>query len=189
MTVFSLFLRDAPWYNAGERTTTEDMLMDGLQWVLQRGTETLLLVAVDPSAADTPGAWPCRVVGEFSPRGAAALPPAEDAARITRLLSDIGVPTNLLGYAYLRTALTLLLAEPALGRCISRGLYPRIALEHHTAPAGVERAIRHAIAQTFSRGGSAGYRAALGRLASSVGDRPTNSEFLAQTAERLRLGA
>ena len=51
-----------------------------------------------------------------------------------------------------------------------------------------ERAIRHAITQTFSRG-SDGYRAALGRLASSVGDKPTNAEFLAQTAECLRLGA
>lgn len=163
--------------------------MDGLQWMLKRGGETLLLVAVDPSAADTPGAWPCRVVGEFSPRGDAALPPAEDAARISRLLSDIGVPTNLLGYAYLRTALTMLLAEPSLGRCISRSLYPRVAEQHHTASAGVERAIRHAIAQTFARGGGTRYRAALGRLASSVGDRPTNSEFLAQTAERLRLGA
>ena len=60
---------------------------------------------------------------------------------------------------------------------------------HQTSPQSVERAIRHAIAQTFARGGSEGYRAALGRLASSVGDTPTHAEFLAQTAECLRLGA
>lgn len=160
--------------------------MEGLQWYLQSGGETLLLVAVS-APQDKPGAYPCRVVGTFSP-GTLPTPPADDALRISRLLTEIGVPGNLLGSAYLRTALSLLLREPALGRTLTRSLYPRVAQEHHTTPACVERAIRHAITQTFARGND-GYRAALGRLASSVGDRPTNAEFLAQTAERLRLGA
>ena len=161
--------------------------MAGLQWVLERGAQTLLLVAVDGAAANTPGAYPCRVVGTFSPAEHRFSPVQDDAARISRLLAEIGVPGNLLGCAYLRTALSLLLAEPRLGRTISRSLYPRVAEKHLTTPACVERAIRHAIAQTFARDN--GYRAALGRLASSVGDRPTNAEFLAQTAECLRLGA
>ena len=161
--------------------------MDGLHWTLNTAGETLLLVAVDRAAADTPGAYPCRVVGMFSPPAQIPAPPEEDVRRASRLLSEIGVPQNLLGCAYLRTALTLLLAEPALGRTITRRLYPRIAQQHGTSAQSVERAIRHAIAQTFARGGE-GYRAALGRLASSVGERPTNAEFLAQTAERLRLG-
>ena len=161
--------------------------MDGLQWVLERGAQTLLLVAVDGAAADTPGSYPCRVVGTFSPLEQRFSPVQDDAQRVSRLLAEIGVPGNLLGCAYLRTALVLLLEEPRLGRTISRSLYPRVAEKHQTTPACVERAIRHAIAQTFARDN--GYRAALGRLASSVGDRPTNAEFLAQTAERLRLGA
>ena len=160
--------------------------MEGFQWYLQSGGETLLLVAVS-AEVDKPGAWPCRVVGAFTP-GSLPHPPADDALRISRLLTEIGVPGNLLGCAYLRTALALLLKEPALGRTLNRSLYPRVADQHATTPACVERAIRHAIAQTFSRGND-GYRAALGRLASSVGDKPTNAEFLAQTAECLRLGA
>ena len=161
--------------------------MEGLQWVLERGAQTLLLVAVDNAAAHTPGSYPCRVVGTFSPAEQIIAPVQDDASRVSRLLAEIGVPGNLLGCAYLRTALILLLEEPRLGRTISRSLYPRIAERHQTTPACVERAIRHAIAQTFAR--KNGYRAALGRLASSVGERPTNAEFLAQTAERLRLGA
>ena len=160
--------------------------MEGFQWYLQSGGETLLLVAVS-AEEEKPGAWPCRVVGTFSP-GTLPTPPADDALRISRLLTEIGVPGNLLGCAYLRTALSLLLREPALSRTLTRSLYPRVAAQHATTAACVERAIRHAIAQTFSRG-SDGYRAALGRLASSVGDKPTNAEFLAQTAECLRLGA
>ena len=163
--------------------------MNGLEWVMQNSGDTLLLVAVDRSAADTPGAYPCRVVGTFSPMEQRIAPVQDDIARVSRLLSEIGVPRNLLGCTYLRTGLTLLLQEPALGRTITRSLYPRIAQRHDTTARSVERAIRHAIAQTFAREGGAGYRSALGRLASSVGDRPTNSEFLAQTAEKLRLGA
>lgn len=163
--------------------------MEGLQWALENTGETLLLVAVDRSAADTPGAYPCRVVGAFSPMERRLSPAPDNTWRISRLLTEIGVPGNLLGCAYLRTALTLLLEEPALGRAITRSLYPRVAQKHATTAQSVERAIRHAIAQTFARCGNDGYRAALGRLASSVGDRPTNSEFLAQAAERLRLGA
>ena len=165
--------------------------MNGHEWLLKNSGETLLLVAVDKSAAELPGAWPCRVVGELSPLGT-PLPvpaPVDEAARVSRLLTDVGVPANLLRCAYLRNALTLILQEPALGRTITRSLYPRIAHLHQTTAASVERAIRHAIAQTFARSGGAGYRAALGRLASPVGEKPTNSEFLAQAAERLRLGA
>ena len=164
--------------------------MDGLQWMLETGGQTLLLVAVD-GHADRPGAYPCRVIGEFSAldRKAASVMPADDGVRISRLLSEVGVPTNLLGYGYLHTALTLLLADASLSRCISRSLYPRIAEEHGATVSGVERAIRHAICQTFARGGGERYRAALGRIASSVGDRPTNAEFIAQAAERLRMGA
>ena len=164
--------------------------MEGLQWMLETGGQTLLLVAVDGHAADKPGAYPCRVIGEFSGlmRKAAPVAPADDGVRISRLLSEVGVPTNLLGYAYLHTALTMLLTDASLSRCISRSLYPRIAEEHGATVSGVERAIRHAICQTFARGGGERYRAALGRIASSVGDRPTNSEFIAQAAERLRMG-
>ena len=160
--------------------------MDALRFFIESTGETLLLVAVS-AEADKPGAYPCRVVGTFSP-GTLPHPPEDGPLRISRLLTEIGVPTNLLGCAYLRTALALLLDEPALGRTLTRSLYPRIAQVHRTTAACVERAIRHAIAQTFARGNE-GYRAALGRLASSVGDKPTNAEFLAQTAECLRLGA
>ena len=161
--------------------------MDTLQWMLQNAGDTLLLVAVDARAAHDPGHYPCRVVGTFSQEE--PLRTADDGLRITRLLADIGVPGNLLGCSYLRTALSLLLKEPELGRTITRSLYPRIAQTHHTTAQSVERAIRHAISQTFARCGSDGYRSALGRLASSVGEKPTNAEFLAQTAECLRLGA
>ncbi len=161
--------------------------MEEVTWYLQQENGTLLLVAVEGAA--TGAGLPCRVVGTFNPSPGVAPMPEKNTQRVSRLLAEIGVPGNLLGCAYLRTGLTLLMEEPSLGRRLTGELYPRIAEKHGATAPSVERAIRHAIGQTFARAGTEGYRAALGRLASSVGDRPTNSEFLAQVAERLRLEA
>ena len=72
--------------------------MEGLQWMLETEGQTLLLVAVDGCAANRHGAYPCQVLGTFSApvRKAEPAAPADDGVRISRLLSEVGVPTNLL---------------------------------------------------------------------------------------------
>lgn len=188
--------------------------MEQINWFMQRegGTGMLLLVAVEGSPCGT-GAWPCHVVGVVSPIPQAApdfpAPPAPAAmqehslltaetpadgaadipAIVTHLLTEVGVPSHLLGYSYLQTGLTLVHRDVTLRRAITRTLYPRIAQFHGVSPRSVERAIRHAIAAAWERGGESRYRRALGRLASCVGERPTNAEFIAQLSEKLRLSA
>lgn len=157
----------------------------------------LLLVAVEPGAgAELPErALPCRVVGTLSPgmppfpaTERRATPTCPDAAqRAAQLLAAIGVPTNLLGCGYLRTALQLLQEHPHMRRGLMRTLYPQVAQRHGATAVSVERAIRHAIAQTWVRGGAERYRQILGRMGSSVGDRPTNSEFITLLADKLDL--
>lgn len=162
--------------------------------------QTLLLLSVDGLPGGDLSSLPpegmlCRVVGAMLPSQpqqnviAAADPPDSAERRITRLLTAIGIPSNLLGFAYLRAALLLVMSEPELGKQLTTRLYPRIAAQFSVAARSVERAIRHAIQLAWERGSSEGYQRALGRLGSSVGDRPTNSEFLAQTAECIRIGA
>ncbi len=161
--------------------------MNVLNYYLRPGEDaTLLLVAVEnlPSAE---GTYPCRVVGAISPVEPPA-PVGDAQSRGAVLLRETGIPANLLGCAYLRTALTLLSQDVSLRRGLARGLYPRLAQIHATTPANVERAIRHAIAVAWARSGGEGYRRLLGRLASWVGERPTNAEFIAQAAEWLSLG-
>ncbi len=163
---------------------------------VQADAPLLLLLAVDVSARSDGLGLPCRVVGTLS-QESAALPmaaaspapavPEEPEHQVSRMLSSIGVPTNLLGYAYLRTALILMLRRPEISHGLTRGLYPEVACQHGTTARCVERAIRHAISQTWVRSGGAGYERLLGRMGSTVGERPTNSEFLAQVAEGLRL--
>lgn len=117
-----------------------------------------------------------------------ALDGVEDLERlVTGILMEIGVPAHLSGYKFIRKALVAVIDRPELFSSLTRVLYPEIANQFDTTASCVERAIRHAISITWDRGGSENYRRLLGRQASTVGDRPTNSEFLAQVSEGVRL--
>ena len=112
----------------------------------------------------------------------------EDTERlVTAMLMQIGVPAHLSGYKFIRAALLIVIDRPELFSSLTRVLYPEIARQFSTTASCVERAIRHAITLTWDRGGSENYRRLLGRHASTIGERPTNSEFLAQVSEGIRL--
>ncbi|MBQ7851163.1 MAG: sporulation initiation factor Spo0A C-terminal domain-containing protein [Clostridia bacterium] len=154
----------------------------------------LLLVAVEAEESVPARSLPCRVLGRVTP-GAPALagngaevrehPPAQE--RVSRLLTAIGMPPNLLGFGYLRTALTEALRRPELLRGLNRRLYPEVARRYGVSAGSVERAIRHAISQTWARGGGERCRRIMGRHVSPVGDRPTNGEMIALLADRLAM--
>lgn len=154
------------------------------------GTGLLLLVAVEPRAGQEGGAIPCRVVGQLTP-GSPFAPrePEPPAARITSLLTAIGIPTNLRGYGYLRSALLLALKRPEVLRGLNRRLYPAVAQEHGASAPAVERAIRHAIAVAWARGGAERCHQLMGRAYSCVGDHPSNGEMLTMLADHLSLHA
>lgn len=152
----------------------------------------LLLVALEEDGGSHQDGVPCRVLGTLTTRMLPAVPatPAETpASRITRLLTGLGMPTNLLGFMYLRQALLLTTADPALLRGLMHGVYPQVAEAFGATAHSVERAIRHAIAQAWLRGGAQAWGQLLGRGASTVGERPTNGEFLSQLTEAINASA
>ena len=157
-------------------------------WDGQRGM--LLLVAVDGEMTQAAGGVPCRVVGSLTPGSPFSVPAVRTSPReqVTALLSGLGMPSRLRGYGYLRTALRLALEEPELLRGLNRRLYPAVAAEHGATAPAVERAIRHAVAVTWQRGGGERCRALLGRGCSCVGEVPSNGEFLTMLAECLLPG-
>lgn len=126
-----------------------------------------------------------------APPSPSPAPPPEDPEDIERLvtamLMQIGVPPHLSGYKFMRSALLMVSDRPELFSGLTRALYPEVAQEFHTTASCVERAIRHAISLTWDRGGGENYRRLLGRQASIIGDKPTNSEFLAQVGEGIRM--
>ena len=95
----------------------------------------------------------------------------------TRMLHELGVPAHIKGYNYLRDVLN----------CITKVLYPTIAKQHDSTPSRVERAIRHAIEVAWSRGDIQTLTYYFGSTVDKFKGKPTNSEFIALLADRLRL--
>ena len=70
---------------------------------------------------------------------------------------------------------------------ITKQLYPDIAEKYGTTPSRVERAIRHAIEVAWGRGQVDAVESIFGYTISSAKGKPTNSEFIAMIADKLRL--
>ncbi|WP_152658052.1 sporulation transcription factor Spo0A [Oceanobacillus sp. CFH 90083] len=108
-------------------------------------------------------------------------------ANITNIIHEIGVPAHIKGYMYLREAITMVYNDIDLLGSITKVLYPDIAKKFNTTASRVERAIRHAIEVAWSRGNIDSISALFGYTINISKAKPTNSEFIAMVADRLRL--
>lgn len=108
-------------------------------------------------------------------------------ADITNIIHEIGVPAHIKGYMYLREAISMVYNDIELLGSITKVLYPEIAKHFNTTASRVERAIRHAIEVAWSRGNIEAISSLFGYTVSVTKAKPTNSEFIAMVADRLRL--
>ncbi|WP_226035068.1 sporulation transcription factor Spo0A [Aquibacillus saliphilus] len=108
-------------------------------------------------------------------------------ANITHIIHEIGVPAHIKGYMYLREAITMVYNDIELLGSITKVLYPDIGKKYNTTASRVERAIRHAIEVAWSRGNMDSISSLFGYTVSLTKAKPTNSEFIAMVADRLRL--
>ncbi|MDR5658179.1 sporulation transcription factor Spo0A [Serpentinicella sp. ANB-PHB4] len=108
-------------------------------------------------------------------------------AEITNIIHEIGVPAHIKGYLYLREAITMVVANLELLSGVTKELYPAIAKKFNTTPSRVERAIRHAIEVAWSRGKVDTIDNLFGYTVNNDKGKPTNSEFIAMVADKLRL--
>ena len=107
--------------------------------------------------------------------------------RITNTLHELGIPAHLRGYNYIREALTMVVCNSDMLNGITKELYPSIAKKCNTTPSRVERAIRHAIEVAWNRGKVDAIDSLFGYTISTHKGKPTNSEFIALIADKLRL--
>lgn len=107
---------------------------------------------------------------------------------ITEIIHDVGVPAHIKGYVYLRDAISLVIDNLEYLNSVTKMLYPRIAEKYNTTPSRVERAIRHAIEVAWSRGKVDILNDLFGYTINDEKGKPTNSEFIALIADKLRLG-
>ena len=106
---------------------------------------------------------------------------------VTDIIHEIGVPAHIKGYQYLRDAIMMSVEDMEMLNSITKILYPTIAKKHQTTPSRVERAIRHAIEVAWSRGKMDTIDALFGYTVNNGKGKPTNSEFIALIADKIRL--
>ena len=106
---------------------------------------------------------------------------------VTNIIHEIGVPAHIKGYQYLRDAIILCVNDMEMLNSITKILYPTIAKRQQTTPSRVERAIRHAIEVAWSRGKMDTIDELFGYTVSTGKGKPTNSEFIALIADKIRL--
>ena len=108
-------------------------------------------------------------------------------ALVTNVIHEVGVPAHIKGYQYLREAIIMVVNNIDVINQITKQLYPDIAKKYETTPSRVERAIRHAIEVAWGRGQTETVESIFGYTVSAAKGKPTNSEFIAMIADKLRL--
>lgn len=106
---------------------------------------------------------------------------------ITEILHQIGVPAHIKGYHYLRDGIMMSVKDGEVISAITKLLYPTIAKKYNTTSSRVERAIRHAIEVAWDRGDVDTLNSYFGYTIQNDRGKPTNSEFIAMIADKLRL--
>ncbi len=106
---------------------------------------------------------------------------------VTNMIHEIGVPAHIKGYQYLRDAIMMSVKDVEMLNSVTKVLYPTIAKNHQTTASRVERAIRHAIEVAWGRGKMDTIDALFGYTVSVGKGKPTNSEFIALIADKIRL--
>ena len=124
-------------------------------------------------------------MGDFSPAPQESLPSLK--TMVTSVIHEIGVPAHIKGYQYLREAIMITVRDMDVINAVTKVLYPEVASRFSTTPSRVERAIRHAIEVAWSRGKMDTIDQLFGYTVSNGKGKPTNSEFIALIADKIRL--
>ncbi len=117
---------------------------------------------------------------------------AEDAfhalqRQVTDVIHEVGVPAHIKGYQYVREAIIIAVQDISVINAVTKVLYPEVAKRYSTTPSRVERAVRHAIEVAWDRGDLETLQRYFGYTVSNTKGKPTNSEFIAMIADKIRL--
>ena len=117
----------------------------------------------------------------------AKLPARPKTILVSAFYREVGVPAHIKGYQYVREAIILAVQDMDVINAVTKVLYPEVARRYNTTPSRVERAVRHAIETAWDRGDLETLQRYFGYTVSNTKGKPTNSEFIAMIADRIRL--
>lgn len=167
-------------------TTTKDneKMFQILTDLIQKDKEFQIMITV-PSRESALYVEPA---GQGKEKSSIIQYPTRDLEKdVTDMIHEIGVPAHIKGYQYLREAIMMSVEDMEMLNSITKILYPTIAKKFQTTPSRVERAIRHAIEVAWSRGKMETLDALFGYTINTGKGKPTNSEFIALIADKIRL--
>ena len=106
---------------------------------------------------------------------------------VTEIIHQIGVPAHIKGYYYIRESILLAVSDVEILNSVTKKLYPEVARRYNTTASRVERAIRHSIEVAWDRGDIDTLTKYFGYTVNNNRGKPTNSEFIAMIADKIRL--
>ena len=152
----------------------QDLLDNGFSFFFVKPFDESVLVSRVLKAAGTPS----------RPQPASQ---DSDELTVTEILHQVGVPAHIKGYQFLRDAILLAVEDHEYINAVTKRLYPEIAKRNGTTASRVERAIRHAIEVAWDRGDVDTLNSYFGYTIRNLRGKPTNSEFIAMIADKIRL--
>ena len=168
----------------GQERITEDAFNLGASYYILKPFDNEMLLSRIKNVRGLPVR---RREGGMAAEGRAAQQERNLELDVTNIIHEIGVPAHIKGYQYLRDAIILSVEDMEMLNSITKILYPTIAKKYQTTPSRVERAIRHAIEVAWSRGKMDTIDELFGYTVSNGKGKPTNSEFNALIADKIRL--
>ncbi len=163
-------------------TEDNDKMIKILSELLTRENKLQIMITVPGKEEETFSELPAGNVKQSE-----ASNPRDLEKDVTNMIHEIGVPAHIKGYQYLREAIMMSVEDTEMLGSVTKVLYPTIAKRYQTTPSRVERAIRHAIEVAWSRGKMETLDALFGYTINTGKGKPTNSEFIALIADRIRL--
>ncbi|HBQ96787.1 MAG: sporulation transcription factor Spo0A [Firmicutes bacterium] len=168
----------------GQETMTQKALELGADYFILKPFNLKVLASRVKQLAATasPGKKANSLSGKIS-----VVPTKNLDVEVTNVIHEIGIPAHIKGYLYLREAIIMVINRVDLLSGVTKELYPAIASKYKTTPSRVERAIRHAIEVAWSRGNVDVINGIFGHTVNRDRGKPTNSEFIAMVADKLRM--
>lgn len=109
--------------------------------------------------------------------------PEDRESFVSSMLSDLGIPTSILGYHYLVSAIILIVEQPKVRHSIVGEVYVRVAKAHRTTSARVERCIRTAVLRSAEVSSDETMYKYFSNTVHPSRGYPTNSEFMCALAD------
>ncbi|MCZ8512838.1 sporulation transcription factor Spo0A [Paenibacillus filicis] len=171
-----------------ENITQKAVQLGASYYILKPFDMEILTNRIRQLVSTNQSAMPMMTSSSSSKANVVQLPKGKNLdANITTIIHEIGVPAHIKGYQYLREAITMVYNNIEILGAITKTLYPAIAEKYKTTPSRVERAIRHAIEVAWTRGNIDSISHLFGYTINISKAKPTNSEFIAMVADKLRI--